>query len=107
MPCDTMVKTAAERRAREEALEELAQDLEAGRKKVMRNALTGEVSISGWAGSTAKTVGWCEGCAMVALTKKNPRLTGLKWGQSFTAASHNGHKHTVKAGHGGCGGHSH
>jgi hypothetical protein len=70
MPCDVMVKSAAERAAREEALRELAEDLQAGRRRVARNVLTGKVSISSWAGSSAKAAGWCEGCAVQAIEKR-------------------------------------
>lgn len=105
MPCDTMKRTAEERARFEAAFEELMEEIEAGVKKVQKNAFTGEVSISGWTGSAAAREGWCEGCAIVAATQRNPQATGMKWGQKFTAATHNGHSHTVvKSGHGGCGG---
>lgn len=106
MPCDTMVRNAAERKRRDEALKKLEADIAAGRVTVTKN-LAGEVSISNWTSQEAARAGWCEGCALVALAssvnwtvKAKLGQMGVAKGKSFVAASHNGHPHTVgKKGH--------
>ena len=112
MPCDTMVQNVEERRVRDKALEELRLDIEEGRRKIVKNILTGEVSITGWAETAACKSGWCEGCILARLSSQaSTRPTRSKWaarassqleqagvtkGERFVAASHNGHSHKVK-----------
>ena len=67
MPCEPMQQDSATARAREAAIKELAEDIKACRRKITRNVLTGEVSITSWATSSAKAAGWCQGCCATAV----------------------------------------
>ena len=105
MPCDLMVRNAEERQRRDEAIRKLEQDIAAGRVTVVKN-FRGEVSVSNWTAQAAATAGWCEGCALVALSastnwvvKSKLSQVGVAKGKSFVAASHNGHAHTVGGKH--------
>jgi hypothetical protein len=96
-----MARNRAVRRAREEALKKLEQDIAAGRKTVSKNA-RGEVEIKGWAQTAAAQAGVCEGCALVKLSQSKKYSVraklaslGVKKGKEFVAASHNGHGHKV------------
>ena len=70
MACELMKQTEQARQAREQALEELAQDLATGKRKVRRNMLTGKVTVSNWETSAAKQAGWCEACAVNGLKQR-------------------------------------
>lgn len=98
MACDTMVRNREAQRLFDHALEQLRDDLEAGRRKILRNILTGQVSISGWKETQAAATGWCEGCAIRSLETKGWASASLKAGgitksKPFVVASHNHHKH--------------
>ena len=106
MPCDTMVKNAAERRRREAAIKKLEADIIAGRVSLNKN-LAGEVSVSNWTAHEAASSGWCEGCALATLAqssswvvKSKLAAVGVAKGKQFVAASHNGHPHGGGSGHG-------
>ena len=99
MPCDTLAKTAAEKKAREDALKEFEADLVAGRLRVTRNA-KGELSVPDFAKTSAAVNGkWCMGCALRAvqnqgswLAKRTLATQGVT-NKPFIAAGHTGHKH--------------
>lgn len=107
MPCDQRALSRYEQEQREEAIRKLEEDIAAGRRTVMRNLFTGEVSISDWENTWAAELGICEGCAMIQLqssesewVRDSLKAAGVETGKEFVAASHNGHPHGGGKGHG-------
>jgi len=86
-----MVINRQVREAREKAVQELAAELAAGTKKVHTNMMTGEVTISDWAGSAAQRAGMCQGCAVNAVKAKG-------WATRATAKKKAKAKKKLKAG---------
>ena len=103
MTCDQMVLNAEMRLARERALKELAEDLEAGLRtvRVVKNPITresraiislkvGEVS---WADTACGVTGLQEGCAIAGLEARG-WAAGVRQRAGVVAkAVHRGHKH--------------
>ena len=78
MPCDLMQLREQERRQREEALDKLRQELEAGTKRISTDMLTGEVEIVGFERTAAAAAGWQEACAIRGLEKRGWAEKSLK-----------------------------
>lgn len=71
MACDLIAQRAAEKRAREKALEDLCAQLQSGTAQIVRRG--NEVSIEGW----DNRAGWCDGCAVRALKAKGDYFADL------------------------------
>ena len=97
MSCDVNL-TPAVKALRKKTLSEIAAEILAGKRKVTRNAL-GQAAIEGWAETSAKQSGWCDGCALRALQVDGSWALRTKLAQGqvsrapFVSAGHAGHSH--------------
>ena len=103
MPCDSRARSYADQKRFDDALEQLEKDIAEGRREILTNPFTGEVSITDWEGTAAFREGVCDGCAVARMSQSSNewvsnslKAQGLKSGSEFVSAGHNGHPHKIK-----------
>ena len=102
MPCDTLARTEAERKAQADAVKELELDIATGKRTIVRQ-LDGSLTILNWGNSTAAKLGMCDGCVLERVANGNNWVAksklaavGITKNKQFVAGGHahgKGHNH--------------
>lgn len=97
MPCDSKPRSAERIAEENAAIDEIARDIREGRRRIVRNLKTGEVSISDWQETTAAGLGLCEGCVLRRIQAGGWAASALReqgiTDRPFRVESHRGHDH--------------
>ena len=100
MACDLIRnKTLEARKAAAAALADLDAKIASGALRLVRDA-RGRVAVIGWAATAAAASGWCDGCALRAISaagswaaKAKLAAAGVVAGKAFVSAGHDHHDH--------------